>query len=316
MNDEQKGSHIKAAGGATSAVAPVHAGDLPTPHQAENKNGESADNTALPSSSGQSPEAGKPAVSAKKLQANRENAQKSTGPRTQSGKEKSAANSYKHGFFANRIFRNMEQWAKDHVEYETVATGFHQHYHPVGYVENFMVEKIATEALRLARLLEYEQKMLGWSHPFEGRSSNSLQRYQAAINRQLFQAMEELERHQAIRKAAQTLTARPSPTAVGTAEEYEDPASAPDGQTDARPTASVATATEPTGDESEPSGPETAPGEIFLTDPPPAEAAERAVSATQAPVPLSVALPPQTQSEGTKPRKSLADIATEIISSN
>src|SRR5579862_1552705 len=44
------------------------------------------------------------AVSARKVNANRQNAQKSTGPRTPRGKAHSRANSLKHGLFAMDIF--------------------------------------------------------------------------------------------------------------------------------------------------------------------------------------------------------------------
>ena len=104
-------------------------------------------------------------VSAKKIAANRKNAQKSPGPRTESGKAKAAANSYKHGFFSKRLFLNTDQWAKDKADYETVANGVYEQYQPVGFMENFLVEKIATEALRLARLIEHEQKVFNWGAP-------------------------------------------------------------------------------------------------------------------------------------------------------
>ncbi len=89
-----------------------------------------------------------------KTEANRKNAQKSTGPRTESGKAKAAGNSYKHGFFAKRLFLAAEQCA----DYETVANGVYQHFQPVGFMENFWLEKVATEAFRFARLIQHEQK--------------------------------------------------------------------------------------------------------------------------------------------------------------
>jgi len=132
------------------------------------------------------PHADKPRVSERKLEANRKNALKSTGPRTVSGKTKSAANPYKHGFYANPLFLNAEQWEKEHLDYEAVANGFGQHYPAVAYVEEFMVEKIATEALRLRRQIRYEQKMMTWPSPFEERASSNLLRYQTSTNRQIF----------------------------------------------------------------------------------------------------------------------------------
>ena len=212
---------------------------------------ETARKAASSASNGPIPDASKAPVSPKKLEANRLNAQKSTGPRTDEGKAKAAANSYQHGFFAKRLFLNMEQWAKDKADYETVAKGVIKHYQPEGFMENFWVEKIATEALRFARVVQHEQKVFEWTAPFENRSPNSIVRYQATINRQMFQAIQELERLQANRKAGATPSGRPGPAGASAAEEFEEPTAAPDGQTDEEPTGSVATAPEPHGEQSE-----------------------------------------------------------------
>jgi hypothetical protein len=60
-------------------------------------------------------------------------------------------------------------------------------------MENYWVERIAIESLRLARLLEHEQSVLAWNNPFEERSSISLVRYQVSVNRQLADAIDMLE---------------------------------------------------------------------------------------------------------------------------
>jgi hypothetical protein len=140
-------------------------------------------------------------TSAKKLDANRKNYQKSTGPRTAAGKAKASLNSYKHGLFCKRLFLDHERAPKDKEDYLDFAKGLHDHYQPVGFLENFLVEKIATEALRAARLLTHEQKMLIWNSPFESHGPNNLQRYLASINRESARAMDKLEELQALRKA-------------------------------------------------------------------------------------------------------------------
>ena len=259
----------------------------------------------------------------KKLEANRQNAQKSTGPRTDAGKAKSAANSYRHGFFAKRLFLNIEQWAKDKADYETVAKGLIKHYQPQGFMENFWVEKIATEALRFARVVQHEQKVFEWTAPFENRSPNSIVRYQAAINRQMFQAIQELERLQANRKAGATPSGRPGPAGASAAEEFEEPTAAPDGQTDEEPTGSVATAPEPHGEQPEACAFDAAPRESYGTNPPPGAAGRpTADSAPEAPGGDSQVQPDgqssagsaqQGQSAGTKPLRSLADEISKRI---
>jgi len=147
----------------------------------------------------------KATLSAQKLEANKKNAQKSTGPRTEAGKAKSATNSYQHGFFAKHLFPTAEQAAKDKSDYWTVANGVYDHYQPVGFMENFWVEKIAMEAVRLARVVGYEQKvMMAWRCPFWSPAADKILRYQTTGNRRLTEAIEELERLQAKRKSETT----------------------------------------------------------------------------------------------------------------
>jgi hypothetical protein len=140
-------------------------------------------------------------VSPQKLAANRSNAQRSTGPQTEAGKAKAAQNSFKHGFFALRLFPSTEQRAQDGEDFTMVYNGLYRHYAPSGFMEHFWLEKIASEALRLARVLGYGQKVLGWQAPFEERSIDRLLRYEGTINRNFAQAVKNLELLQAERNA-------------------------------------------------------------------------------------------------------------------
>jgi hypothetical protein len=140
-------------------------------------------------------------VSQKKLEANRANARRSTGPTSPAGKAKAAQNSYKHGVFARRLFSNLEQSAQDRADYGMLYRSFFEQYSPVGPLETFLLEKITTTTLRQARLLEFEQKMLGWIAPFESRSTDRVMRYEAMLTRFFNNAVEQLEHAQQIRKA-------------------------------------------------------------------------------------------------------------------
>jgi hypothetical protein len=142
-------------------------------------------------------------VSSRRLEANRRNAQKSTGPRTDAGKAKSSANSYKHGFFSSRLFRDAAQRAKEEPEYLAILDGFHEHYKPVGFFENFWVERAAAEAFRYARNLEHEQLACRAAVNYMTVAPSNLQRYQASINKGLAQCMTVLQNLQAARKAAE-----------------------------------------------------------------------------------------------------------------
>lgn len=140
-------------------------------------------------------------VSDRKLAANRENAKKSTGPQTERGKTRSSKNAYKHGFFAKPLYPTSAQVTQDRSDYDDLIGGLREHYQPLGYLENVLVEKIAAAYIRSARLLRHEQRILEFRHPFELRSAASLPRYQTTVERQLAKDIERLESLQAQRKA-------------------------------------------------------------------------------------------------------------------
>jgi len=162
------------------------------------------DNTNIPSSTGgdntNQPAEKKP-VSAAKLEANRRNAQKSSGPKTAAGKARSSQNAYRHGFFSDRLFPTAEQVSKDRTEYEALAKGLYGYYEPVGYLENLLVEKIAAGFLRFARLLTHEQRVFEKTYHFQYSITGNLNRSQTTIDRELARDTQQLERLQAIRKA-------------------------------------------------------------------------------------------------------------------
>lgn len=146
-------------------------------------------------------EAEKRTVSAKKLAANRANAQRSTGPKTSEGKENSKFNALKHGLTARYFPAVIQAGTAEWQQFETVRTDLYDFYQPANPIEELMVEKITVEYLRYRRLVEREQVMCAPNRPYFLDVVNKLARYQTAINRQLFEAMRELERLQAQRKA-------------------------------------------------------------------------------------------------------------------
>ena len=140
-------------------------------------------------------------VSPEKLAANRENAKRSTGPRTAAGKQRASQNSYKHGFFGMRLFPNNKLIAQDGADYKEIYAGYQSHYLPVGFLENLLVEKIAAESLRIARLFGHEQGVLSSVTPFEYKSIDKILRYESTVSRQLEKAIDQLERLQEQREA-------------------------------------------------------------------------------------------------------------------
>jgi hypothetical protein len=143
-------------------------------------------------------------MSSRKIEANRRNAQHSTGPKTPEGKAKSSQNSTTHGIFVKRFLNGA---APEIVaEIEVLAAGIREYYQPVGMLEEILVQKIVIETARYDRVLGFEQK-------FEQFTSGPIHlvaclehavRYTTSTSRALFRAIEELERIQAARKGRES----------------------------------------------------------------------------------------------------------------
>jgi hypothetical protein len=85
---------------------------------------------------------------AKQIAASRANAQKSTGPRTQSGKAKSRYNALKHGIDATQQIIFSES-AEDLAE---LAAEYHELHSPANADERFLVDTLVNNEWRLRRL--------------------------------------------------------------------------------------------------------------------------------------------------------------------
>ena len=82
----------------------------------------------------------------KQLRANRANAGKSTGPRTEAGKAHSRLNSRKHGLTARLLVIGDE----DPAEFEELRAGLLEQYNPQGPAECELVEYLAGVYWRLS----------------------------------------------------------------------------------------------------------------------------------------------------------------------
>jgi len=86
-------------------------------------------------------------ASVAQIQANRLNAQKSTGPRTAEGKERASQNAVKHGLLA----REAVIVGEDPAEFEMYREGMLQTLAPVGPVEAMLAERVVGLSWRLRR---------------------------------------------------------------------------------------------------------------------------------------------------------------------
>ena len=92
----------------------------------------------------------------KKLQANIQNAQLSTGPITSEGKAVVSRNAIKHGIFAKDLVITTGDGRENELEYYKLLLGLEKDLSPAGQMEALLVEKIALNYWRLRRLIRYE----------------------------------------------------------------------------------------------------------------------------------------------------------------
>jgi hypothetical protein len=95
----------------------------------------------------------------KQIQANRNNARKSTGPQTQEGKTRASQNALKHGLLA----RDAVLPGEDPEEFEALLAELEADIQPGGAVERELVRQIADAQWRLRRLTRLETGYLAAS---------------------------------------------------------------------------------------------------------------------------------------------------------
>lgn len=152
-------------------------------------------------------------TSERRIEANRRNAQRSTGPRTSGGKAAVALNGMKHGLLSRETLVQGEREA-DLVDF---GKRLRAQLAPVGELELLLADRIISTAWRLRRAIAVEAALFGREdapdHAFNnyGREKMAvLSRYEATLERSFYRALHELERLQAARQGQ----AVPLPEAV------------------------------------------------------------------------------------------------------
>lgn len=140
-------------------------------------------------------------TSERKIASNRMNAKRSTGPKTPLGKENSSKNSIKHGIFADKLFSKTPEWEAERLEYEELYVQLKEHYQPIGFKEELLVERIHLELVRSGRILRWEQVVLENGGALMGAAFEKVLRYDSFHSRQLSRLLEDLETEQAKRRS-------------------------------------------------------------------------------------------------------------------
>lgn len=88
----------------------------------------------------------------KQINANRRNAKKSTGPRSDRGKQTAARNALKHGFCASGVLLSDE----DPAVFEQFSQNLRRELNPNGSVENMLAGRIVALSWRLQRAVRLQ----------------------------------------------------------------------------------------------------------------------------------------------------------------
>ncbi len=147
-------------------------------------------------------------TSPKQLEANRRNAQRSTGPRTPTGKARVKFNALKHGLLAKSVILPIRSRSEKRSHFYALLEQLIDELKPVGILEDMQVEKIAVSYWRLRRALRAESgeicdKIRNFRrYPYDtdpatlalpsSRDTLKIVRYQNAIERQLHRAITQL----------------------------------------------------------------------------------------------------------------------------
>ena len=113
-------------------------------------------NTHPNSNSPASPDNTLPALSPRKLAAQRANALKSTGPRTSQGKEIARQNSLKHGFFSCDVVNAVLDGPARLDEFNMMLDALLAEYDPQSVRERILIDEVAASCWRIRRILRYE----------------------------------------------------------------------------------------------------------------------------------------------------------------
>ena len=159
---------------------------------------------------------------------NRQNATHSTGPKTETGKQISSMNAFRHGLSGNHLLLQPHE----HEAYTRLTSALTREYAPATESESQFVQKIIDCHTRLNRIAAIENNILSvgvtrhtnpdstpdsindattesmiaqaaaWAA--EAGTFDKLSRYESRISRQLIQYTKELDRIQTARKQART----------------------------------------------------------------------------------------------------------------
>jgi hypothetical protein len=136
--------------GANTQMQDVQAGQTTREQSKAPKNGGQGDESAITSAAATSE------TSARKIVANRRNAQKSNGPRTVEGKRRSSLNAMTDGVLARHAVITVGDGKEDQIEFDELHQKLREHYQPDGIQDELDIEELALTYWRKARAARAE----------------------------------------------------------------------------------------------------------------------------------------------------------------
>ncbi len=147
------------------------------------------------------------------IRANRENAQRSTGPRSAAGIENCKNNALKHGLAARKFVVAPDEKAEDYLALQDQLRQDHQ---PATQIEEILVEEIAQNWWRVQRARQHEAVAMERSGgvDFEAYTPllSRMLRYMGAAERALHRAITQLRTAQNDRRRHEATVPAPAPS--------------------------------------------------------------------------------------------------------
>jgi len=136
-------------------------------------------------------------ASVAQIMANRANAQLSTGPRSEDGKARSAANSRRHGLTSRELVVRDDE----HEEFDELVEALLEELDPTGELEQLTLEQLVHAAWTLRRCRRAEAELAAECDPLGPNEPNAeavlrqqrIQRYAGQAERSYYRALKELK---------------------------------------------------------------------------------------------------------------------------
>jgi hypothetical protein len=128
---------------------------------------------------------------------NRANAQYSTGPKTEAGKQTSSLNALRHGLTGQIVVIPTD----DPQAYQAHLESFKKEYDPQGATESNMVQALADASWRLNRIAALETDALGLAIESRFKALGILSMHSQRLSRQFGKTVTELHQLQKTRRA-------------------------------------------------------------------------------------------------------------------